>query len=191
MGHVGQTDKHNRADVQGSRPKRKGARTVQNGFVKVILLGGGEADCLHGRGGKREILGIERWQTQATGAGQGALSDSVPNWRGTALQYPTNAKKVKAQKKKHTGVGVGDSKKTTHTPLDAEFPPIMYLAFHSFQRTPYHWTKTISSHGFCNLAKKTCGHSTVLRTQYPARVTTSSNSIENTAGILCNSRNVV
>ena len=36
---------------------------------------------------------------RGTGAGQGALSDSAPNWRGTALQYPTNAIKVKPKKK--------------------------------------------------------------------------------------------
>ncbi len=29
-----------------------------------------------------------------TGAGQGALQQSTPNWRGTALQYPQEAKKV-------------------------------------------------------------------------------------------------
>jgi hypothetical protein len=34
-----------------------------------------------------------------TGAGQGALSDSAPKQRGTALQYPTNAKNVRPKKK--------------------------------------------------------------------------------------------
>jgi hypothetical protein len=88
-------------------------------------------------------LRIERWQTQGTGAGEGALSDSAPSWRGTALQYPTNAKKTKAKKKKHRqraknvvwrGVGAGDSKTKTdghttgggfiayHVPLFPLFP---------------------------------------------------------------------
>jgi hypothetical protein len=46
------------------------------------------------------------------------------------------------------GVGAGDLKKTKdmNTPLEAEFPHIMYLAFPSFQRTPYHWTTIIPSH---------------------------------------------
>ena len=59
---------------------------------------------------------------RGTGAGQGALSDSAPNWRGPALQYPTNAKKVKPKKKNTDrgqkivvwrGVGAGNSKKKT------------------------------------------------------------------------------
>ena len=40
-GHAGQTDEDNRAGVQGSRPNRKGARTVQNSpsaGAKRILL---------------------------------------------------------------------------------------------------------------------------------------------------------
>jgi hypothetical protein len=41
MGHAGQTDEDDRAGWEGSRPKRKGARTVQNGSAKVILLGVG------------------------------------------------------------------------------------------------------------------------------------------------------
>ncbi len=50
------------------------------------------------------------------------------------------------------GVGAGDSKtKTTHTSLDAKFPPIMYLAFPSFQRTLYHRTKIISLYGLSSL----------------------------------------
>ena len=119
--YAGQTDEDIRAGVKGIRPKRKGARTVQNESAKVLLLGGGDA-CI-GEEKKRQILGIERWQTGGTGAGQGALSDSAPNWRGTALQYPTKAKKVKPPKKNLTdrgikkvlwrGVGVGNSKKKT------------------------------------------------------------------------------
>jgi hypothetical protein len=34
-----------------------------------------------------------------TGAGQKALQQSTPNWRGTALQYPHNAKKNESSKK--------------------------------------------------------------------------------------------
>ena len=40
-----------------------------------------------------------------TGAGEGALSESAPNWRGTALQHPTNAKKLKPKKNKHPDRG--------------------------------------------------------------------------------------
>ena len=79
-----QTKKNRRPD----RPKR-----VRQG----PSAGGGE--CLHWGRKKRQILGIERWQIGGTGAGQGALSDSAPNWSDTALQYPTNAKKLKPKKR--------------------------------------------------------------------------------------------
>ena len=62
-------------------------------------------DCLHWERKKREILGIERRQLGGTGAGEGALSESAPNWRGTALQYPHNAKKLKPKKNKHSDKG--------------------------------------------------------------------------------------
>jgi hypothetical protein len=38
-------------------------------------------------------------------------------------------------------------KNKKNTPLDAEFSPIMYLAFPSFQRASYHWTTIIPSRG--------------------------------------------
>jgi hypothetical protein len=44
------------------------------------------------------------------------------------------------------------------TPLDAEFPPIKYLAFPSFQRTPYHWTTIIPSYGFPHCEKNKIGY---------------------------------
>jgi hypothetical protein len=47
--------------------------------------------------------------------------------------------------------GAGNLKKTTtNTSLDAEFSPIVYLAFPSFHRAPYHWTTIIPSYGFPN-----------------------------------------
>jgi hypothetical protein len=49
--HEGQTDKYNRAGVQGNRPKRKGATDQKE---KVVLLGGRIA-CM-GEGKKREIF---------------------------------------------------------------------------------------------------------------------------------------
>jgi hypothetical protein len=55
MGHVGQTDDYNRAGVQGNRPKRKGARSIQNGFVKAILLGGGRTACMGDEKKKRNM----------------------------------------------------------------------------------------------------------------------------------------
>jgi hypothetical protein len=45
-------------------------------------------------------------------------------------------------------------KKKSNTPLDAEFSPIVYLAFPSFHRAPYHWTTIIPSYGFPNRAGK-------------------------------------
>ena len=97
-GYVGQTDEDIRAGGKGTRPKRIGARTVQTGPPRSFCWGGGG---LHWGKKKRQILGIERRQLGGTGAGEGALSESAPNWRGTALQYPTNAKKLKPKKKKH------------------------------------------------------------------------------------------
>ena len=80
-----QTKKNRRPD----RPKR----------VREGTSGGGGGGACIGEEKKRQILGIERWQTGGTGAGQGTLSDSAPNWRGPALQYPSNLKKVKPKKK--------------------------------------------------------------------------------------------
>ena len=96
-----QTKKKRRPD----RPKR----------LRDSVSGGGGGGACIGEEKKRQILGIERWQTGGTGTGQGALSDSAPNWRGTALQYPTNAKKLKPKKrnsqtegkKKWFGEGLG------------------------------------------------------------------------------------
>ncbi len=71
------------------------------------------------------------------------------------------------------GVGAGDLKKKKNTPLDAEFSPIVYLAFPSFHRAPYHWTTIIPSYGFPNRAEKKMGTTTctrVLCTQYLLRV---------------------
>ena len=103
---AGQTDEDILTGGKGTRPKRIGARTVQTGSAKVLLGGGGA--CI-GEGKKREILRIERWQLgRGIGAGEGALSESAPNWRGTALQYPTNAKKLKSKKNKHTEGLVGE-----------------------------------------------------------------------------------
>ena len=67
-------------------------------------MGGGGGACI-GEEKKRQILGIERRQLGGTGAGEGALSESAANWRGTALQYPTNAKKLKPKKNKHRDRG--------------------------------------------------------------------------------------
>ena len=159
--HAGQTDEDNRAGVQGSRPNRK----TQNGSAKVILLGGG--GCLHVRGKKREIFGIERCQTQATGAGQEALSESAPNWRGTALQYPTNAKKVKHRGQKKMvwrGVGAGDSKQKGLSILflgqSAHRLKAHILSFPSRSRTPpnFYPITVFSSLG----AKKNSGTAAVL-----------------------------
>jgi hypothetical protein len=50
----------------------------------------------------------------------------------------------------------------------------MYLAFPSFQHTPYHWTTIIPSHGFPHCAGKNFGTragTRVLCTQYLLRVT--------------------
>jgi hypothetical protein len=44
-GHVGQTDEYNRAGVQGSRPKRKGVWSVQNGSANDSA-GGRRTACM-------------------------------------------------------------------------------------------------------------------------------------------------
>jgi hypothetical protein len=73
------------------------------------------------------------------------------------------------------GVGAADSKtKTTRTSVDAKFSPIICLAFPSFHSTPHHWITIIPSHRFPHLAQNKLGTmagTTVLCTQYPARVT--------------------
>ena len=66
---AGQTDEDILTGGKGTRPKRIGARTVQTGSAQVLL---GEK--------KRQILGIEQWHRGGTGAGEGALSESAPNW---------------------------------------------------------------------------------------------------------------
>ncbi len=78
-------------------------------------------------GEARDIFGSKKRQTQVTGAGQGALQQSTPNWRGTALQYPHNAKKMRVQKKTHrhkgskkSGLGCGKFEKKTTNTLESE-----------------------------------------------------------------------
>ncbi len=44
-----------------------------------------------------------------TGAGEGDLQESTPNWRGTALQYPHNAQKMRSPKKTHRHKGTKKS----------------------------------------------------------------------------------
>ena len=65
--------------------------------------GGGNASM--GERKKREILGLERGQHGGTGAGQGGLLESAPNWRGTRVYYLTHAKKAKPQKEEPTDRG--------------------------------------------------------------------------------------
>jgi hypothetical protein len=52
-------------------------------------------------------------------------------------------KDTQTQRKQKSGFERGwcgkFEKKTTNTSLDAEFSPIVYLAFPSFHRAPYHW----------------------------------------------------
>ena len=96
-GHGGQEDEQNDAGLQGARPRSKGARTGQNGLkagVQLVFAG------LPAWGGQnKRNLPSERWQSHTTGAGQGALSDSGPNWGGPALQCPPNPRKATAPKK--------------------------------------------------------------------------------------------
>ena len=44
--YVRQIDEDIRAGGKGTRPKRIGARTVQNGSAKVLLVGGGAEPAL-------------------------------------------------------------------------------------------------------------------------------------------------
>ena len=166
-----QTKKNRRPD----RPKR----------VREGTSGGGGGGACIGEEKKRQILGIERWQTGGTGAGQGALSDSAPNWSGTALQYPTNAKKLKPKKrnsqtegkKKWFGEGLGREiqKKNdgqtgggvfvaNHVPLFPLFPAHP-LPFDKNNVLP--WIFSLGA----NSKMGTIAGTRVLCTQYPARVT--------------------
>ena len=45
-GGAGQSDEDIRAGGKGTRPKRIGARTVQTGSAKVLLVGGGAEPAL-------------------------------------------------------------------------------------------------------------------------------------------------
>jgi hypothetical protein len=74
---------------------------------------------LHGEGKTRELFGSETRQSHITGAGQAPLSDSAPNWGGTALQYIPNPITAIAQNKRERqrsrkviflGVEAADSK---------------------------------------------------------------------------------
>ena len=76
--YVRQTDEDIPTGGMRAKPKRIGARTVQTGSAQVLLGGGGGA-CI-GEEKKRQILGIEQWHRGGTGAGEGALSESAPNW---------------------------------------------------------------------------------------------------------------
>ena len=124
-GAGGRTDRRRHSDRwEGDQTKKNRRPDRPNRVREGTSGGGGGGGACIGEEKKRQILGIERWQTGGTGAGQGALSDSAPNWSGTALQYPTNAKKLKPKKrnsqtegkKKWFGEGLGreiQKKKTT------------------------------------------------------------------------------
>ncbi len=126
---------------------------------------------------------LARVTTQATGAGQGALPDSAPKQRGTALQYPNNAKKVQPKKKKHT-----DSRqKQTCSPQKRSADALStifswssthrriadILSFPPRARPPlnYYPITFIRSLG-AKKKKRVLQGTVVLHMQYPARVTT-------------------
>ncbi len=126
-GHEGQTDEYNRAGVQkGNRPKRKGARTVQNGSAKVILLGGGRIACM-GEGENEKYCELR----DGTHRGQGQERELCPilHLVGEALHCSTPpTQKRPRQKKRNTQTEVKKSglergwcgrfkKKTTDTRL--------------------------------------------------------------------------
>jgi hypothetical protein len=56
--------------------------------------------------------------------------------------------------------------------VDGEFSPIIFLTSSSFQNTSYHWIKRFSSYSLgAKFVLGTMAGTTVLYTQYPARVT--------------------
>jgi hypothetical protein len=72
----------------------------------------------------------------------------------TPSQPKTKKRMRETEKACFLGFEAADSKKTTNTSVDAEFSPIMCLAFPSFHSTPHHWITMIPSHGFPHLAQK-------------------------------------
>ena len=126
-------------------------------------------------------------QTQVTGAGEEALQESTPNWRGTALQYPHNAKKMRAQKKTHrhkgskkSGLGKGWCGKFEKK-IDEHINGCGILAyrvprFPLFPPSTLHWTTNNSFIWISQSCGKkkmgTTAGTRVLCTQYLLRVAT-------------------
>ncbi len=120
-------------------------------------------DSLHWEGKGRELLGVETWHAHSGQAGQGDLSEPAPKWGGTTSQYPPNPSSAKTPKRNERdkwkakcffrGWG-GRFKKKTNTSVDAEFQPIMCLAFPSFHSTPHQSITIIPSHRLPHLAPR-------------------------------------
>ena len=104
-GAGGRTDRRRHSDRWEGDQTKKNRRPDRPNRVREGTSGGGGGGACIGEEKKRLILGIERRQLGGTGAGEGALSESAPNWRGTALQYPSNAQKLKPKKNKHSDRG--------------------------------------------------------------------------------------
>ncbi len=101
-GHARQTDEDNRAGGEGSRPKRKGARTVQNGSAKVILLGGGGRMPAWAR--KKKDKYYDSRDGRQGGQGQDRELYPILHLIGEVLHCstPPTPKKAKPKKRKNT-----------------------------------------------------------------------------------------
>ena len=104
-GGGGRTDRRRHSDRWDEGQTKKNRRPDRPNRVREGTSGGGGGGACIGEEKKRQIFGIERWHLGGMGAGEGALSESAANWRGTALQYPTNAQKLKPKKNKHRDRG--------------------------------------------------------------------------------------
>ena len=81
--------------VRGHEPRSIAFRI---GVVEAGCLGSPRLPALGGK--KREISEMGRWQTHGGGAGQGALSESAPNWSGSALSTPPTSKRSQTESNK-------------------------------------------------------------------------------------------
>ena len=79
-GAGGRTDRRRHSDRWEGDQTKKNRRPDRPNRVREGTYAGGEGTACIGEEKKRQILGIERRQLGGTGAGEGALSESAPNW---------------------------------------------------------------------------------------------------------------
>ena len=154
--------------MQGTRPKRTGARTAQTGLVRGFWVLRPGLPALEGQKKAKswKCAKLVTWGRDR----KRSSTHPPPSSARLVLQCSTFVSPSRSQTKKNfrhnrgqksvfKGVGAGNlKKKKTNTSLDADFSPILYLTFPSFHRAPYHWTTIIPSYGFSNRAEKKNGY---------------------------------